>query len=177
MRTAIGILGGLFLAGLCGAEPAAAQGLPQGSYLQSCTRVNLRGDNLIAVCRRADGGEQRTSLADVYRCVGDIGNMNGTLTCNYGGGGAPPPPAYGPPRSSRPPGRRTGWGVVDPPPVSRVGSPSPIARRCGCASWVRTSSPSVTATVASASSTSSAPTAASRCFLVATRNAGCAASI
>ena len=59
----------------------------------------MRGDNLIAVCRRADGGEQRTSLADVYRCVGDIGNMNGNLTCNYGGAAAPPPPGYGPPRA------------------------------------------------------------------------------
>src|SRR5205807_4355475 len=97
MRTAIGTLGGLFFAGLCWAEPAAAQGLPQGSYLQSCTRVSLRGDNLIAVCRRADGGEQRTSLPDVYRCVGDIGNMNGNLTCSYGDAGAPPPPGYGPP--------------------------------------------------------------------------------
>jgi hypothetical protein len=92
MRRGIGLLGGLLLAVLCWAEPAAAQGLPQGSYLQSCTRVRLQGDNLIAVCRRADGGEQRTSLAGVYRCVGDIGNMNGTLTCNYGGGAAPPPP-------------------------------------------------------------------------------------
>ena len=66
MRRGIGLLGGLLLAVLCWAEPVAAQGLPQGSYLQSCTRVSLQGDNLIAVCRRADGGEQRTSLAGVH---------------------------------------------------------------------------------------------------------------
>jgi hypothetical protein len=99
MRRGIGLLGGLLLAMLCWAEPAAAQGLPQGSYLQSCTRVSLQGDNLVAVCRRADGGEQRTSLAGVHRCVGDIGNMNGTLTCDYGGGAGPPPPPYGAPRA------------------------------------------------------------------------------
>jgi len=97
MKTRIGILGGLLLAALCWVEPAAAQGLPQGSYLRSCNGVSLQGDNLIATCRRADGREQRTSLAGVHRCVGDIGNMNGNLSCNYGGGAAPPAPAYGPP--------------------------------------------------------------------------------
>src|SRR5437879_13919469 len=84
MKTGIGILGGLLLAALCWVEPAAAQGLPQGSYLRSCNGVSLQGDNLIATCRRADGREQRTSLAGVHRCVGDIGNMNGNLSCNYG---------------------------------------------------------------------------------------------
>ena len=67
MKTGIGILGGLLLALLCGAGPAAAQGLPQGSYLRSCVDASLRGDNLIAVCRRPDGREQRTSLAGVHR--------------------------------------------------------------------------------------------------------------
>src|ERR1700680_5351102 len=101
MRRGIGLLSGLLLAVRGWAEPVAAQGLPQGSYLQSCTRVSLRGDNLVAVCRRADGGEQRTSLAGVYRCVGDIGNINGTLTCDYGGGRGAPSHHYGAPRAYR----------------------------------------------------------------------------
>ena len=70
MKRGIGMLGGLLFAALCWAEPAAAQGLPQGSYLRSCNGVSLQGDNLIATCRRADGREQRTSLAGVHRCVG-----------------------------------------------------------------------------------------------------------
>jgi len=44
MKTRIGILGGLLLAALCWVEPAAAQGLPQGSYLRSCNGVSLQGD-------------------------------------------------------------------------------------------------------------------------------------
>src|SRR5207248_6395652 len=66
----------------------------QGSYLRSCTGAMLRGDTLVATCRRGDGREQRTSLADVQRCVGDIGNNNGNLQCNYGSGRAGPGPGY-----------------------------------------------------------------------------------
>jgi hypothetical protein len=33
-------------------------------------------------------------LPDVRRCVGDIGNNNGNLQCNYGGGRAGPGPGY-----------------------------------------------------------------------------------
>ena len=95
MKTGVGVIGGLLFALVCWAERAASQGLPQGSYLQSCTRVRFEGETLIAVCRRGDGREQRTSLAEVRRCVGDIGNMNGTLTCNYAGGPSPPAPPYG----------------------------------------------------------------------------------
>lgn len=88
------VLTGVLLAGIAWLQPAAAQGLPQGSYLQSCMGAALRGDTLIATCRRADGREQRTSLADVRRCVGDIGNNNGNLQCHYGGGRAGPGPGY-----------------------------------------------------------------------------------
>ena len=95
MKTRIGILGGLLLAALCWVEPAAAQGLPQGSYLRSCNGVSLQGDNLIATCRRVDGYAQQSSLPAVRSCVGDIGNANGNLTCNYGRGSAPPQRYYG----------------------------------------------------------------------------------
>ena len=44
-----------------------------------CTRVRHRR------CRTADGREERSALAGVNRCVGDIGNSNGMLQCNMGG--------------------------------------------------------------------------------------------
>src|SRR5689334_23742967 len=94
MKRGTAVLGGLLLAGSVWMQPAAAQGLPQGSYLGSCAGAALRGDTLVASCRRADGREQRTSLPDVRRCVGDIGNNNGNLQCNYAGGRAGPGPGY-----------------------------------------------------------------------------------
>ncbi|HEY4472997.1 MAG TPA: CVNH domain-containing protein [Stellaceae bacterium] len=94
MKRGTTVLAGLLLAGIAWMQPATAQGLPHGTYLRSCTGAMLRGDTLVATCQRADGREQRTSLADVRRCVGDIGNNNGNLQCNYGGGRAGPGPGY-----------------------------------------------------------------------------------
>ena len=96
MKTYLAALAGLLLAGMAWSQPAAAQGLPQGSYLRSCGGAMMQGDTLVATCRRADGREERASLADVRRCVGDIGNQNGHLSCSYGGGrAAGPAPGYG----------------------------------------------------------------------------------
>jgi hypothetical protein len=75
---ALVITGSMFL------QPAHAQSVPQGSYRTSCTDVRVGDRTLTAVCRIADGREQRTSLTDVNRCVGDIGNDNGALSCNHG---------------------------------------------------------------------------------------------
>src|SRR3977135_538952 len=86
MKTYLAVLAGVLLAGMAWSQPAAAQGLPQGSSLRSCAGATLRGDTLVATCRRPDGREQRSSLADVRRCVGDIGNQNGNLQCSYGAG-------------------------------------------------------------------------------------------
>ena len=72
------ITGSLFL------QPVHAQSAPQGSYRTSCTDVRVEDRTLTAVCRIADGREQTTSLTDVNRCVGDIGNDNGALTCSHG---------------------------------------------------------------------------------------------
>src|SRR5437762_14340110 len=94
MKTVVAAFAGVLLGGMALLQPAAAQGRPQGSYLQSCMGAALHGDTLVATCRRADGREQRTSLADVRRCVGDIGNNNGNLQCNYGGSRAGPGPGY-----------------------------------------------------------------------------------
>jgi hypothetical protein len=101
MRIAIAALMALMLSGLA----TAAHAQPPGSYLRSCTDIRMRGDTLLAVCRRADGRMQRSVLADVNRCVGDIGNQDGELVCNRARGarGAPPPPAFAGP-APPPPG-------------------------------------------------------------------------
>ena len=87
--------------------PASAQGVPGGSYLQSCTDIGVRGNALAATCQARDGRPMRNELVGVGRCVGDIGNNNGVLQCNARGGGVlrgtviaergPPPPAGPPP--------------------------------------------------------------------------------
>jgi hypothetical protein len=88
-------------------SPAAAQGIPRGSYLNTCGNLAVRGDTLIASCRTRGGGELRSALSEFHRCVGDIGNNNGVLQCAFSGGavargevvaqpGYQPPPAYQP---------------------------------------------------------------------------------
>ena len=101
MKT-IGALAGLLLAAVCWPQLASAQNVPPGSYLRSCGEVYVRGDTLVATCRRADGNAERTSLPAVQRCVGDIGNRNGRLTCSYAGAPASPQPYYGEPRGGAP---------------------------------------------------------------------------
>ena len=85
MKTTLGAFAALLLAGAVYVPPAHAQSAPQGSYLDSCTHVDMDRGRLSADCRRADGGWHRTVL-DVNRCVGDIGNINGQLRCNRGSG-------------------------------------------------------------------------------------------
>jgi hypothetical protein len=74
----------LLLTGSMFLQPAHAQSVPPGSYRASCTDIRVEDRTLTAVCRIADGREQTTSLTDVNRCVGDIGNDNGALTCGHG---------------------------------------------------------------------------------------------
>ena len=94
MKLIPSVAAGLLLAGIVWA-PAQAQGLPQGSYLRTCDNAGVRGDALIATCHRVDGREQRTTLAAVNRCVGDISNNNGNLQCDNRRG-VPPPRAVQP---------------------------------------------------------------------------------
>src|SRR5215212_6126055 len=65
---------------------ARAQGTPQGSYLQTCTDIRIKGNALSAICRGTGNREQRSSLAGFQRCVGDIGNNNGVLQCTFADG-------------------------------------------------------------------------------------------
>jgi CVNH domain len=85
-----GLFGAAALAGF--SVTAYAQGLPPGSYQQSCRDFRMQGGTLTAVCRRANGrGDQLTAL-NVTHCTGDIGNNNGQLVCNGGRPAAPAPP-------------------------------------------------------------------------------------
>lgn len=101
VKILFGSFGATALVGL--AFAAYAQGLPPGSYQQSCRDFRMQGSTLTAVCRRSHGrGEQLTAL-NVAHCVGDIGNNNGQLVCNGGLPAtpaprhSPPPPAYAAP--------------------------------------------------------------------------------
>ena len=97
----------LLLAGACWPLSASAQGVPRGSYLRTCENVYIRGDTLIATCRRADGYARQSALPAVQSCVGDIGNRNGTLTCNYARGPARQEPYYAGPGAA--PGYGQEW--------------------------------------------------------------------
>ena len=87
MKIAATLAGALLTALSC--MPAAqAQGVPPGSYRQSCTDVHIERGALVATCRGEHGRMNRSSLADVGRSTGDIGNNHGVLQCNYATGQA-----------------------------------------------------------------------------------------
>jgi hypothetical protein len=83
MKTTVGAFAALLLAGAMCVQPANAQPAPQGSYLNSCRNVGMDRDKLIADCPGVNGRWQRTVL-DIDRCVGDIANINGRLSCERG---------------------------------------------------------------------------------------------
>jgi hypothetical protein len=69
------------------AASATAGGWPQGTYLQSCAPISFKGDVLVAECYPLDHdlGMQVTALKQASRCIGDIGNADGKLTCSRWG--------------------------------------------------------------------------------------------
>src|SRR5919206_1688472 len=91
MKTVSAVLAAATIAGLSWMSAAQAQGLPGGSYRQSCSDPRIEGGALVATCRTANGAMQRTALPGVNRCIGDIGNNNGVLQCNSTGGPSPGP--------------------------------------------------------------------------------------
>src|SRR6266436_5507496 len=128
MRIALRLLAAVVLGGVSFSACAQA---PQGSYLGSCTNIRMEGRALTAVCRRADGREQRATLGDVNQCIGDIGNNNGVLRCNRGqvpapgygqaptqGYGQAPTPGYGYGQAPAP-----GYGQAPPPGYGQVPAP------------------------------------------------------
>jgi len=62
-----------------------AQGIPQGSYQQTCNNVAVNGNVLSANCQDSRGNWINAQLPDVQRCGSDITNDNGMLHCaSYG---------------------------------------------------------------------------------------------
>ena len=94
MRNSISlaVLGLATLLSLSGTSRATMIGGPPGTYLETCRDVRTQGDALVARCQRTDGRWRDTSLDDVYRCVGDIANVDGRLVCQKTAG--PPPGDY-----------------------------------------------------------------------------------
>ena len=64
----------------------SAQGLPSGSYQQTCRNIGVDGSRLHATCQDGNGNWQTTELSGFQRCSNDIVNDNGTLRCNSASG-------------------------------------------------------------------------------------------
>ena len=80
----------IMLAALAAPLSARAEGLPQGSYLDTCNDARVQGMSLVAHCRDSAGIERSSALINYNRCVGDITNTDGVLTCNFGVAGPVP---------------------------------------------------------------------------------------
>jgi hypothetical protein len=65
-----------------GAPVASYQnGLPGGSYTQSCDGIRIHGDDLEAHCQTKDGGSHNAKLDDFQKCKSEIINDDGKLRC------------------------------------------------------------------------------------------------
>jgi hypothetical protein len=60
---------------------SAALAAPAGSYEKTCTDISVDGTTLNATCKMFNQQPMKTSLPYFASCVGDIGNINGTLAC------------------------------------------------------------------------------------------------
>jgi hypothetical protein len=66
----------------------SAQGLPGGSYINSCSNITIVSGVLEATCQRADGSLASAALPDAAGCRNGVINSNGALVCTA----APAPP-------------------------------------------------------------------------------------
>jgi hypothetical protein len=64
-----------------GLTAASAQAIPPGSYQKTCTGISVSGTTLKATCKTFSGQSMQTDLPYYASCVGDLGNINGTLAC------------------------------------------------------------------------------------------------
>jgi hypothetical protein len=64
-----------------GIVAALAQQAPAGSYSKSCSNISVSATTLNANCKAFNGQSAPTQLPFYASCVGDIGNINGTLAC------------------------------------------------------------------------------------------------
>jgi hypothetical protein len=56
--------------------------VPGGSYLRTCSDVQLTPDGLRAACRTMNGGWRRTFLRHASDCAVGIENIDGPLQCS-----------------------------------------------------------------------------------------------
>jgi hypothetical protein len=60
---------------------SSAQGLPGGSYINSCSNINMVSGVLEATCQRADGSLASAALPNAAACRAGVTNSNGNLVC------------------------------------------------------------------------------------------------
>ncbi|CAN5394539.1 hypothetical protein BH09PSE4_BH09PSE4_15140 [soil metagenome] len=60
---------------------AYAQGLPGGSYQQSCAVYQVDAEKLTALCTKQNGEKHLNKNWPYYTCVGDISNQDGNMVC------------------------------------------------------------------------------------------------
>jgi CVNH domain len=63
------------------AHAHAATALPPGPYKDSCTKVQMKGTTLHAVCKNFDGRGIESSLTEANSCSQGVINLNGFLNC------------------------------------------------------------------------------------------------
>lgn len=64
-----------------GVPDVYAQSAPAGSYQKTCSGISVSGTTLNATCKTFNQQNMQTTLPYFASCVGDIGNINGTLAC------------------------------------------------------------------------------------------------
>jgi CVNH domain len=64
-----------------GLTAASAEDNPPGSYQKTCSGISVSGTTLKASCKTFNGQSMQTELPYYASCVGDLGNINGTLAC------------------------------------------------------------------------------------------------
>jgi len=64
-----------------GLTAASAGENPPGSYEKTCSGISVSGTTLKASCKTFNGQSVQTELPYYASCVGDLGNINGTLAC------------------------------------------------------------------------------------------------
>jgi len=75
-------------------NPISAQtGIPPGSYKKTCKDIQIIATKLWAVCEKADGSYEKSTL-NYQHCEGDISNNNGRLSCRQKAGKQPPNGSY-----------------------------------------------------------------------------------
>jgi hypothetical protein len=70
----------------CVAAPMGISGVPTnapgGSYTQSCSNIQMKGDDLEADCTTSGGDTRHAKLDDYQKCRSDIINDDGHLRCS-----------------------------------------------------------------------------------------------